>query len=203
MIVGHTVAQIRAVTLLTLVHLTAALKLANQVKDAYLQAIALIYAGAVTREHGYLNDALKMLQIGLVKTRESPGPGTSSARSSSGKLEGWLWRRPGTGQSQTSWLISKTRTVPRPRWRQDGSCGRRPAPTTSVTWTVPPRCWRCAGGHLDAADPLAATSVGRWEGVSRYGHAQSSIVLAVALEDRPGRDAQDLARMARQAVTAS
>ncbi|MGH3934246.1 MAG: hypothetical protein ACRDS1_04595, partial [Pseudonocardiaceae bacterium] len=95
-------------------------------------------------------------------------------------------------------------------------------------------------GRLDVAEPFAATSVRRWEGVSRVGHTQSVIVLATvhvragepgglplahgaitavtkisstrarrrleplaaALEARPGHDAQDLARTARQVTAA-
>ncbi len=44
-------------------HYTRGLELATEAGDPYLQANALMFAGAVTEEHGHPNDALKMLQF--------------------------------------------------------------------------------------------------------------------------------------------
>ncbi|MGH3930284.1 MAG: helix-turn-helix domain-containing protein, partial [Pseudonocardiaceae bacterium] len=48
-------------------HYTRALELAIEVGDAYLQALALSYAGLATEEHGHPDDGLKMLQYAQVK----------------------------------------------------------------------------------------------------------------------------------------
>jgi tetratricopeptide (TPR) repeat protein len=53
-------------------HFTAALTLATQAGDAYLQATALNGAGLATREHGHPNEGLKMLQFSLVKGWDIP-----------------------------------------------------------------------------------------------------------------------------------
>jgi hypothetical protein len=51
---------------------TAALTLATQAGDAYLQATALNGAGLATREHGHPDEGLKMLQFSLVKAWDIP-----------------------------------------------------------------------------------------------------------------------------------
>lgn len=47
----------------TMHHYHRGLELATELNDAYLQAIALSYAGLATEEHGHPNDGLKVLQI--------------------------------------------------------------------------------------------------------------------------------------------
>jgi len=56
----------------TMHHYTRALELATKVDDAYLQALALSYAGLATEEHGHPDDGLKMLQYGQVKAWDIP-----------------------------------------------------------------------------------------------------------------------------------
>jgi hypothetical protein len=219
-------------------HFTAALKLANQVKDAYLQAIALIYAGHATREHGHRNDALKMLQVGLIKAEQIPRDEQRAV------VVGEIGRAAvqATAYEEIASVLADLDDL-------DGA--EAEIATGRELWSAtradhfgdldrPAALLALRRGHLDVAEPLAAASVGRWEGINRVGHAKSSIVLATvhvragepsglplvhgaitsvrklssvevrrrlqplaaALKARPGRDAQDLARMARQAATA-
>jgi transcriptional regulator with XRE-family HTH domain len=53
-------------------HFRTALQLAIEAGDTYLQAEALIQAGAATREFGPANDGLKLLQLGQVKACDIP-----------------------------------------------------------------------------------------------------------------------------------
>ncbi|MGH3937139.1 MAG: helix-turn-helix domain-containing protein, partial [Pseudonocardiaceae bacterium] len=56
----------------TLYHYERALELAIEAGDAYLQALALTYAGLATDEHGHPDEGLKMLQFAQVKAWELP-----------------------------------------------------------------------------------------------------------------------------------
>ena len=62
-------------------HYARGLKLATDAGDVYLEALALNYAGLSVEEHGYPNDGLKLLQLGLHTARGIPpsrelrGPG--------------------------------------------------------------------------------------------------------------------------------
>ncbi|MGH3814989.1 MAG: hypothetical protein ACRDUV_21515 [Pseudonocardiaceae bacterium] len=53
-------------------HFMAALELATEARDAYLQATALHFAGMATVEHGHPDDGLKMIQFSLVKVWDIP-----------------------------------------------------------------------------------------------------------------------------------
>jgi transcriptional regulator with XRE-family HTH domain len=219
-------------------HFTTTLGLASQAADIYLQATALIHAGLATREHGYPNDGLKMLQLGLFKARHIPRDEQravvvgsigrvaveagaqeemANALADLGDLDGAEVK-----MAQARELWSATRAD------RYGDLDR-PAALLALR-----------RGRLDAAEPLAAASVRRWEGVSQSSQIHSSIVLATvyvragergglrlaqgvitavsklssvrvrrrlhplaaALETRPSRDAQDLARLARQTTAA-
>ncbi|MGH3720677.1 MAG: helix-turn-helix domain-containing protein [Pseudonocardiaceae bacterium] len=219
-------------------HFTAALVLAAEAGDTYLQATALNYAGLAISEHGRPNDGLKMLQLALFTARGIPRdeqravvvgePGragveaqvqanAASALADLGDLDGAA-RKMATAQEL--WLPT------------------RADPYGDLDTAAALLALRQE--RLDVAEPLAAASVRRWEQISPVRHARSGIVLAtvhvragepgglplahgaisavsklssvrvrrkleplaVSLEARPGRDARDLARMARQSVTA-
>ncbi|MBV9163284.1 MAG: helix-turn-helix transcriptional regulator, partial [Pseudonocardiales bacterium] len=157
-------------------HYTTALELANQAGDAYLQATTLIYAGLAIREHGHPNDGLKMIQIGQLKAREIPRDEqravvigeigrvaveagaqeeTASALADLGDLDAAE-----VEMAQARELWSATRAD------RYGDLDR-PAALLALR-----------RGRLDAAEPLAAASVRRWEGINQVGHTMSSIVLA-------------------------
>jgi transcriptional regulator with XRE-family HTH domain len=222
----------------TLHHFRTALELATRAGDTYLQARALNSAGLAIREYGHPDDGLKVLQFGLIKAWDIPRDerravvvgevgraaveacaraDAATALSDLGKLDA-AEREMATARE----LWSPTRADP------FGDLDR-PAALLALR-----------RGRLDVAEPLAAASVRRWEGVSQVGYAQSSIVVATvhvragepgglplahgaitavtkissirarrrlaplvaALEARPGRDPQDLARMARQVTAA-
>jgi len=157
-------------------HYTTTLELANQAGDAYLQATTLIYAGLAIREHGHPNDGLKMIQIGQLKAREIPRDEqravvigeigrvaveagaqeeTASALADLGDLDAAE-----VEMAQARELWSATRAD------RYGDLDR-PAALLALR-----------RGRLDAAEPLAAASVRRWEGINQVGHTMSSIVLA-------------------------
>jgi transcriptional regulator with XRE-family HTH domain len=219
-------------------HFTTGLGLATEAGDTYLQATAMIQAGLAIREHGRPNDGLKMIQLGQTRARHIPRDEqravvvgsvgraaveagareeTATALADLGDLDG---AEVEMAQARELWSATRADLY--------GDLDR-PAALLALR-----------RGRLDAAEPLAAASVRRWEGINQRGHARSSIVLATvhvragergglplahgsitavsrlssvrarrwlhplaaALKARPGRDTQDLARMARQAATA-
>ncbi len=219
-------------------HYARGLELAEQAGDAYLQAVALSYAGLATVEHGHPNDGLKMLQFAQVKSWDIPpgdervvgvGVGTRAAVEACGLTDSataldLLGDREGAvralGRSRQLWIPGRT-------------------DATGDLDAVGARL-ELARGRLDVAEQFAVVSVRRWEGINsqrartmsgvllatvhvRAGErdglqlAHGAIVkvtklssvrareqylapLAVALEARPGGDAQQLARMTRQVI---
>ncbi|MBV9012192.1 MAG: helix-turn-helix transcriptional regulator [Pseudonocardiales bacterium] len=219
-------------------HYTAALKLANQAKDAYLQATALIYAGLATRERGHPNTALKMIQIGEVKSWSIPrdeqraviiGAIGRAAVEADAREETAMALADMGDLGGAEREMARARELWLPTRADRYSDGDRPAALLALR-----------RGRLDLAEGLAAASVRRWEGISQVGHAASTIVLATvhvragersglpaahsaitavsrlssrrlhrrlepladALAAQGGRDAQDLARRARQTAAA-
>jgi hypothetical protein len=218
-------------------HFSAALELATKAGDTYLQALILYYAGRTTREHGHPNDGLKLLQLGSVKAldihHDEPravvvGVTGRSAVQAAGHAEAAIALAELGHPDPAEAEMAKAQEL----WAHDG---------TEYYGDLDGQAAELAlqRGELDTAEPLAAASVRRWEGVSLLGHAQSSIVLATvhvqagesgglplaynaitmvgrlssirarrqlqpltaALTARPGRDAQDLARMAQASTS--
>jgi hypothetical protein len=157
-------------------HFTAALTLATEAGDAYLQATVLSYAGLATREHGHPNDGLKMLQFGLVKAWDIPrdeqravvvGPVGRVA------VEACVQANVATAMADLGKLddaereIAKSRELWSPTRADRYGDLDRPAALVALR-----------RGRLDVAESFAAVSVNRWKGIGQLGHAQSSIVLA-------------------------
>lgn len=219
-------------------HFTTALKMATQAADTYLQAEAMIQAGLAIREHGRPNDGLKMIQLGQTRARHIPRDEQRAVVVGSvGRAAVEAGAREETATALADLGDLDGAEVEMAKARELWSATRadlygdldRPAAVLALR-----------RGRLDVAEPLAAASVRRWEGINQRGHTMSSIVLATvhvragepgglplahgaitavsklgsirarrrlhplatALEARPGRDAQDLARMARQSATA-
>ncbi|MGH3720666.1 MAG: helix-turn-helix domain-containing protein [Pseudonocardiaceae bacterium] len=219
-------------------HFTAALVLAAEAKDTYLQATAMIHVGLAIREFGRPNDGLKMLQLGSLKARHIP---LDEQRAVVVGSVGRAAVQAGAREEIANALAAM----------EDLDGAEVQMAQARELWSATPADFfgdldRPAAllalrrGRLDVAESLAVASVRRWEGVSPVGHASSIIVLAtvhvragepgglplahgaitavsrlssvrvrrkleplaVALEARPGRDAHDLARIARQTVTA-
>ncbi len=218
-------------------HYGRGLELATQAGDAYYQTLALNFAGLGTIEHGYLDDGLKMLQLGQATAWQIPseldrstllvGEGSrvaleacgladsATALAALGEAEA-AYRH--LGKSQELWY--PTRADP---------CGDLDIVAARL---------ELDRNRLDAAEPFAVASVRRWDGLSQRARTQSGIVLATihvrasepdalalahgvirdvtklssvrarrrleplatALAARPGADAKELARTARQVV---
>jgi hypothetical protein len=211
----------------SLYHLARALELAKYVNDAYLQVLALNWAGVATVEHGHPDDGLTMLQATQVKAWDIPDPDQRAALQATGLMD------------SASALIKVG--APEQAFQQAGKSRElwTPIPTDPFgDLDRPVALLEIERGRLDRAEQFAAASVRRWEGLSQRGHTKSGIVqatihvkageprglqlahsaitdttkltsvrarrqlvpLAEALEARPGTDARDLARMARQAA---
>lgn len=157
-------------------HFTTALQLATEAGDTYLQALILYYAGRTTREHGHPNDGLKLLQLGLVKALDIPDGEPRAV------VVGFTGRAAvrAAGHADAARALADLGHL---------DLAEAEMATAHELWTPTDadHYGDLAGqaaqlalhqGELDAAEPLAAASVRRWEGLSLLGHAQSSIVLA-------------------------
>ena len=214
-------------------HYSRALALATEAGDAYLQALALNYAGVATVEHGHPDEGLKMLQCGQVAAWSIP-LGEHRAVT--------VGEPPAAAQAQILANCAVARSDLGDRLGAEADLARaRELWTPSGADTFgdldrPAARLELDRGRLDVAEALAAVSVRRWEGGAVTHRALSDIMLAtihvragelcglvmakssieavallhstrargrlvplaVALEARPGSDAQELARMARQ-----
>ena len=209
-------------------HYARGLKLATDAGDVYLEALALSYAGLSVEEHGYPNDGLKLLQLGLHTARGIP-----PSRELRGPVEAVAHENAATAYARLGYPQDADRELGRARelWSPENRSGD---PNQVAA------CLELERGRLDVAEPFVHASMRRWEGVSRRAHIQSGVLLAtihvrageprglalahsavtaaskltsvrtrkrleplyVALEARSGSDAEQLARMARHvAVT--
>ncbi len=157
-------------------HYTRALELAGEVGDAYLQAIALNYAGLATEEHGHPNDGLKMLQFSLVKAYDIPrdeqravavGVLGRAAREACARVDAATALADLGKLDAAEVEIATARGLWSPIRADPYGDLDRPAALVALR-----------RGRLDVAEQFATVSVRRWEGVSQVGHAQSGIVVA-------------------------
>jgi len=224
-----------------LVHYARALKLATEAENTHLQALALKQAGLATVEHGDPNEGLKLLQVGSVTAAYIPsddqrtggvGVGARAAVQAQALADSATalsrLEYPEAAQAADT-ALAKARELWQPT----------PADPAGDLDQVAARL-ELSRGRLDAAEPFAAASVQRWEGLSNQrARTYASVVLATvhvrageprgpalahgavtaaakltsvrvrrrlepltaALEARPGGDARQLARMARQVAT--
>jgi transcriptional regulator with XRE-family HTH domain len=157
-------------------HFTAALELATEAGDAYLQSTALNYAGMATVEYGHPDDGLKMIQFSLVKAWDIPrdeqravvvGVSGRAAREACAREEAatafaHLGR---LDAAEVEMAKSRQLWLPTPADRYGDL--DRPAALLALRQ-----------GRLDVAESLAAASVHRWEGISQSSRTHSSVVLA-------------------------
>ncbi|MGH3822857.1 MAG: hypothetical protein ACRDRA_08500, partial [Pseudonocardiaceae bacterium] len=157
-------------------HFTKALRLATKAGDTYLQATALCHAGLVTREFGHPNDGLKLLQFGQVKSWDVPHDEPRAVVVGSvgrAAVQAGLREEAATALADLGRLDAAEIEMAEARELWSATCADafgdldRPAARLALR-----------RGRLDTAEPLAAASVRRWEGVSLLGHTSSSIVLA-------------------------
>jgi transcriptional regulator with XRE-family HTH domain len=157
-------------------HFAAALELATKARDAYLQSTALQYAGAATVEHGHPNDGLKMLQLSLVKAWDIPRDEQRAVvvgQNGRAAQEACVQANAATAMADLGILdaadveMAKSRELWLPTRADRYGDLDRPAALLALR-----------RGRLDAAEPLAAASVRRWEGISQISRTHSGIVLA-------------------------
>ncbi len=157
-------------------HFTAALELATEARDAYLQSTALNYAGMATVEHGHPDEGLKMIQFSLVKAWDIPH---DEQRAVVVGVSGRVAREADTRVSAATALadlgkldaadveMAKSRQLWTPTRADRFGDPDRPAALLALR-----------RGRLDAAESLAAASVRRSEGISQIACTHSSVVLA-------------------------
>ncbi|MDQ4033886.1 MAG: hypothetical protein M3332_17240, partial [Actinomycetota bacterium] len=206
-------------------HFTDAVGLARDANDPYRAAYALFHAGCMTEERGHPNDALKLFQLGLFKLSESRDPrapalkawlqvDSASAlahlgypdKARSELAAAWdVWQPPHENdRGGMEWVTALV----------ERDLGRIDVAERLTASSV--RHWGATGNRRDAALPaitLAELHVmaGEPRGLAMAKTAIDTVVrlrsvrarerlepLADALESRPGSDARELARMARQ-----
>lgn len=157
-------------------HFTAALELATEARDAYLQSIALQYAGAATVEHGHPDDGLKMIQFSLVKAWDIPrdeqravvvGQSGRAAQEACGRASAATAMADLGKLDAADVEVAKSRQLWLPTRADRFGDLDRPAALLALR-----------RGRLDAAESLAAASVRRWEGISQISRTHSGVVLA-------------------------
>ncbi|MGQ0773854.1 MAG: hypothetical protein ACT4NY_05470, partial [Pseudonocardiales bacterium] len=221
----------------TLYHYARSLELATEAGDAYLQALALEYAGLASVEYGHLNDGLKMLQCAQVKAWDIPPDDRRAV------VVGELGRAAVEGCALADSASALARLGNFPAAASHLAKGRELwAPTRTDPFgdmDRPAARLELARGRLDAAEALAVASVRRWPAGKQISRALSGAVLATihvkagernglqlahqtitavaqlssvrvrkqlipladALAARPGSDAAELTRMARDVAT--
>ncbi|MGH3812926.1 MAG: helix-turn-helix domain-containing protein [Pseudonocardiaceae bacterium] len=220
-----------------LYHFARSLELGTEARDAYLQALALGYAGLASIEYGHPNDGLKMKQAAQVAAWGIPSDDQRAVvvgESGRAAIEACQLVNSATALALLGEHTEAARAVARGRdlWtptRADpfGDLDR-PAAELEIQ-----------RGRLDVAEQLAAASLRRWEEGSPISRTLSGAVLATihvkagepdglrmahnaitavgrlssarsrkrlepladALDTRPGAEARDLARTARQVAT--
>jgi transcriptional regulator with XRE-family HTH domain len=161
----------------TLYHCTQGLELATKAGDAYLQAIALSYAGLATEEHGHPNDGLKMLQFALVKASDIP-LGDQRKRvvgvSARTAVEACARADSATALARLGYPDAAYTELAQSRDQWQPTCADQNGDLDSVAARL-----ELERGRLDAAEPFAAASVRRWEGgSSQRARTQADILLA-------------------------
>lgn len=170
-------------------HYSRGLQLASDAGDTYLQAIALACAGLTMVERGNPDDGLKMLQFAQTKAWDIPPEhdcrmvdACARADSVIALLNMGDAHAADRELTRSRELWQPTRTDP----RGDQDC---------VAARV-----ELGRGRLDAAEPFAAASVRRWDGVSALRGTQSLVVLATIHVQAGESDGPQLARKAIGAV---
>jgi tetratricopeptide (TPR) repeat protein len=207
-------------------HLARALDLAEQAKDPYLQALALNWAGLATVEAGHPDDGLKMLQAAQVKSWDIPAEHDQRAAVEACGLMDSATALVMLGRSQEAYRcvgMARNLWTPTPADRI-GDMDRVPAlleiergrlDIAEQFATASVRHWEGSSERARTRSGIVLATVyvkaGEKRGL-RLAHdaitdvtkltsvraRRKLIPLAQALETRPGSDARELARMARQ-----
>ncbi|MGH3802499.1 MAG: hypothetical protein ACRDTD_20710 [Pseudonocardiaceae bacterium] len=178
-------------------HCARALELATRAGDAYLQAVALNFAGMATVEHGHPDEGLKLLQCAQAKAWDIPpgderavavGAGTRAAVEACALADSafaldLLGERAAAdralGKSRQLWIPGRT--------------------DASGDLDMVGARLELARGRLDAAEPFAVMSVRRWEGVSNQRARTAAGIILATVHVRAGE--RDGLRLAHGAIT--
>jgi transcriptional regulator with XRE-family HTH domain len=180
----------------TMHHYINGLELATQAGDAYLQTVALGFAGLATVEHGRPNEGLAMLQIEYLIAEHIPAEDERSRvvfQGSRASLQACAQADAATALARmgdhkgAALKMAKARELWQPT----------PADPSGDLDRVHARL-ELDRGRLEAAEPLAAASVRRWETRSNRGRTMSGILLAT-IHVRAGEP--DGLRLAHEAIT--
>ena len=158
-----------------MIHYGRALGLATHAGDVYCQAVALNRAGLATVEHGDPNEGLKLLQVGTVTALDIPpddravvvGGSSKAAVQAIALVDSATALADLDEPEKAKAELARSRELWQPTRADSNGDLDRPA-----------ACLELAQGRLDTAEPFAAASVRRWEGVSQVGATHSGAVLA-------------------------
>lgn len=179
-------------------HYSRAHDLATEAGDAYLQALALRYAGLTTIEHGHPDDGLKILQCGQVTAWKIPQDQERAV------TVGVLGRAAVEAELLTSCAIARAdmeHLVDAERDMAQAQAIWTPEPSDPFGDPDMSAARLALGrGHLDAAAEFGARSLRRCTGANITGRTNSGIVLATvyvrASEPRGLQMADDVIRTA-------
>ena len=163
-----------------IIHFARALELATEAGDAYCQALALNWAGLATMEHGDPNEGLKLLQVGTV----TAGQISSDDQRTGGVGVGARAAVQAQALADSATALSRLK-YPEAAQAADTALGKArelwqptPADPAGDLDQVAARL-ELARGRLHIAEPFAAASVLRWEGLSNQrARTYASVVLA-------------------------
>jgi transcriptional regulator with XRE-family HTH domain len=174
-----------------MIHYARRLELATDAGDAYLQAQALTLAGFATVEHGHPNDGLKMQQLAQIKSWQIPSDDPQGVA-----VRAWAKADSATAYAALGdpQAADRELTTARELWQPT-----RTDPTGDLDGVA--ALLELELGRLDIAEPSAAASVRRWEGLSRLGNTRSSVTLATIHVRAGERDALQIAHHAITAVS--
>lgn len=179
-------------------HYTCGLTVATDAGDAYWQALALMYAGMATVEHGHPNDGLKMLQFAQIKAWDIPSggmPGSIFGADARAAVEAHVRAHSALALAFLGHSDAADAEAARVRqvWQPTAS-------SLSGDLDIVDALRELERGRLDVAEPLAAASVQRWKDVSRRAGTQASVLLATI---HVRADESDGLVLAHSAITAA
>ena len=182
-----------------ILHFTRALTLATEAGDAYWQALALNWAGLATMELVDPDEGLKLLQVGAVTAAGIPSD--DQRTTGVGVGAGTAVRAQALADSATAYArLGHPQAADTALGRSRELWQPTPADPAGDLDQVAARL-ELDRGRFDAAEPFAAASVRRWEGISNQRARTYSAVVLATVHVRAG-EPRGLA-LAHGAVTAA